>query len=484
VSTSETRGALLPSPSGDDPADLDASGLSAAFAAGRLSPEDALDSCLARTAQLNPMLNAIVALDADGARETARASTERWRKGAPLSPLDGVPITVKDNLFVAGLPATWGSRIFAEFVPDADELPVERLRRAGLVIVGKTNVPEFTSQGYTDNRLFGPTRNPWDPALTPGGSSGGAVASVASGMAPLALATDGGGSIRRPASHTGLFGLKPSVGRIARGRGFPAIMHDFEVVGPVARSIDDIELAMSILAGPDPRDPASGCWPDWRRPRAPLPSLRILWIAEFEGAPVDAEISDSVAQSCAILGELGHRIELGPPPFPVENLTRIWSVVVPTGLAWLMLPHWSRLDELMPALANAATAGAALRATDYAEALALVSELKRDLATAFESYDVILTPSAAALPWAAEKSHPEIIAGQPVGPRGHAVFTSFVNASGCPGLAVPGPPSRSGVPIGFQLVARRGQDELLVDLARDYVSESVAPRNRPAFHSG
>jgi aspartyl-tRNA(Asn)/glutamyl-tRNA(Gln) amidotransferase subunit A len=255
-------------------------------------------------------------------------------------------------------------------------------------------------------------------------------------------------------------------------------MHDFEVVGPVARSIADIELAMSVLAGPDPRDPASGCWPGWRRARARLPSLRILWVAEFPGAPVDAEISDSVANSCAMLGKLGHRIEPGPPPFSIENLARIWSVVVPTGLAWLIQPYWTRLGELMPSVAQAATSGAALLASDYAEALALVSELKRDLARAFESYDVILTPSAAALPWAAERSHPEIIAGQPVGPRGHAVFTSFVNASGCPGLAVPGPPPRSGLPIGFQLVAGPGQDERLIDLAGDYVAASLGRSRR------
>ena len=147
-------------------------------------------------------------------------SEARWRAGTPLSQLDGVPITVKDNMVVRGMRSTWGSALYSEFMPDADELPVARLRAAGAVIFGKTNCPEFTVQGYTDNLLFGPTRNPWNLALTPGGSSGGAVAAVSAGLCPIALATDGGGSIRRPASYTGLVGLKPSRGRVARAEGF------------------------------------------------------------------------------------------------------------------------------------------------------------------------------------------------------------------------------------------------------------------------
>ena len=168
-----------------------------------------------------------------------------------------MPLTVKDNIHVGGLRATWGSRLFADHVAAEDELAVARVRGQGAVIIGKTNCPEFTLQGYTDNLLFGPTRNPWNSRLTPGGSSGGAVAAVASGLAPLALATDGGGSIRRPASHTGLVGLKPSIGRVARVGGFPAILHDMEVIGPIARTTADAALLLSAIAGPDPRDRAS-----------------------------------------------------------------------------------------------------------------------------------------------------------------------------------------------------------------------------------
>src|SRR5215203_5153980 len=453
-----------------DPADLGATELTALFAKGSLSPLEALDAALARIGRLNPVLNAIVTLDPEGARAAARASTERWAKRTPLSPLDGVPVTIKDNLLVRGLRATWGSRLYADFVPDTDELPVARLRGAGAVILGKTNVPELTLQGYTDNPLFGPTRNPWDPALTPGGSSGGAVASVASGMAALALATDGGGSIRRPASHAGLFGLKPTVGRVARADGFPAILHDFEVAGPIARTVGDIDVAMAVLAGADPRDPASVGWPAWRHAFAgPTTPLRILHMPAFEDAPVDREIALSVGEAVRAIEALGHRVEPGTLPFGLADLTRIFTVVSQAGAAWVLRRTGQKAEQLTPAIRGLAENGAAGSAADYVEALALADRLKRALAAVFERYDVIVTPAAAALPWPAARSHPEEIDGKPVGPRGHAVFTAFANISGCPGLAVPCALSRSGLPIGMQMVGRRGDDELLLWLAGRYV---------------
>ena len=451
-----------------DPADLGASELSAFFATGELSPIDAVEAALARIERMNPVLNAVVTLDCEGARASARASSERWANQAALGPLDGVPVTIKDNLLVAGMRATWGSRLYADFVPDADELPVARLRAAGAVILGKTNVPELTLQGYTDNQLFGPSRNPFNPALTPGGSSGGAVASVASGMAPLALGTDGGGSIRRPASHTGLFGLKPTIGRVARADGFPAILHDFEVVGPIARNLDDIELAMSVLAGPDLRDSASLAWPIWRRPRATKSpeKQRILFISQFEASPVDPEVGASVDQAVQTFEDLGHCVESGSLDFAVDKLARIFAVVPQAGVAWLLRASGKDPQQLTPAIRAIAHDGAASTAAEYVEVLALANELKRALAATFERFDAVLTPAAAALPWPADRSHPEEIDGLPVGPRGHAVFTSFANISGCPGLALPCAPSRSGLPIGLQLVGPWGSDEELVSLGR------------------
>jgi aspartyl-tRNA(Asn)/glutamyl-tRNA(Gln) amidotransferase subunit A len=462
-----------------DVCDASACKLAAEFAAGTVSPIDALEACLSRIERLNPKLNAIVTLDSTGARNAAKESAARWRAGKPLSALDGVPITIKDNLFVAGMRATWGSRLFAERVPDADELPVARLRAAGLVIVGKTNVPEFTLQGYTDNLLFGPTRNPWNAALTPGGSSGGAVASVAGRMVPVAIGTDGGGSIRRPASHTGLVGLKPTTGRVARSGGFPAILHDFEVVGAIARTVADVSAVMAVLAGPDRRDPLSAAWPHWRNPEVEAARLRILYVPTFAASPVDPEIHASVAGAADALRQLGAHVQAGDVPFDFERVAQAFGTVATAGLVWLLRDHqWA--GRITPGMQAMADAGIKLTAADYAEALAVAHELKRRLTEIFDRFDMLLTPAAAALPWPAEESHPPTIAGQDVGPRGHAVFTAFANVAGCPGIALPCSPSRAGLPIGLQLVARPGSDETLIGLAKSYEAARPWRERRPS----
>jgi aspartyl-tRNA(Asn)/glutamyl-tRNA(Gln) amidotransferase subunit A len=464
----------------DDLCELTAVELSAKFRALSVTPAEALTVYRARIDRFNPRLNAIVTLDVEGARAAAEQSGERWRSGQPLSPLDGVPITVKDNLLVRGLRATWGSRVYESYVPDHDELPVARLRAAGLVTLGKTNVPEFTLQGYTDNRLFGPTRNPWDLRLTPGGSSGGAVASVASGMVPLAIGTDGGGSIRRPASHTGVVGLKPTTGRVARGRGFPAILHDLEVVGPIARDVADIAALMAIVAGSDQRDWMSLAWRRWSDLDG-SGATRILYVPRFARSPVDPEIAASVKNAAGVLSALGCEVDEGEAPFDVEETAHAFGVIGASGLAWLMRHRRAQVSLLTPDMQTMLDNGSKLTAADYADALAVAEHLKRTLAEFFGSFDVLMTPAAAALAWPAEQSHPQTIAGQPVGPRGHAVFTAFANMSGCPGIALPCSFSSAGLPIGFQLVAARGHDELLVALGRSY--EAVQPwlKRRPAL---
>lgn len=443
--------------------------LTSAYAARTLSPVEIVELCLDRIARINPAINAIVTLDAEGARSAARASAQRWRDGSQRGPLDGVPLTVKDSIPVKGLRATWGSAVFGAYIPEADELPVARLREAGAVILGKTNVPEFTLHGYTDNALFGPTRNPWDPRLTPGGSSGGAVASVAAGLAPVAIGTDGGGSIRRPASHTGLVGLKPTVGRVARANGFPVILHDFEVIGPIARNSADAALLLDAIAGPDPRDRASLAFGAFSCGLDDKPGAqRILYVPRFAGSPVDPEIARSVREAASRLSEIGHRVEEGEAPFDVDALNRIWPIISQAGLAWMFRRHGLPLERATPPLRDIAAAGAQLSAMDYVDALETVREICTRLAAAFATHDLIMTPSAAALPWPAPESHPPTIDDRPVGPRGHAVFTAFVNASGCPGISIPAEPSRGGLPIGFQLVGRYGADALLLRMARQY----------------
>ncbi len=440
------------------------------YQAGQCSPVEVVEAVLARIEKINPLINAITTLDVEGALTAARASERRWHNGTALGPLDGVPITVKDNILVKDLRATWGSRVYETFTPMVDELPIARLRSAGTVILGKTNCPEFTLQGYTDNLLFGPTRNPWNLELTPGGSSGGGVSAVSAGLGPVAIGTDGGGSIRRPASHTGLVGLKPSRGRVPRCDGFPAILLDFEAVGVIARTVVDVVSVMRAISDYDPRDPVASDISRHPFEVPAAPRCRIAFVPKFGESPVDPEIVRQVENAARALEGLGHTLEKGDAPFDFERVSEAWPVFSQVGLAWLVKQHPEWNGKINNTLDEMAVAGARRTATDYYDALEIVKELRSDLALFFESYDVIMTPSAAALPWPASEAFPPIIAGEQVGPRGHAVFTAFANMAGCPGINLPANPAENGLPIGFQLVGAPGKDGLLCAIGAQYES--------------
>jgi aspartyl-tRNA(Asn)/glutamyl-tRNA(Gln) amidotransferase subunit A len=437
---------------------LNAGELSAAYANG-LSPRSVVEATLARIRDINPKLNAIITLDEAGVANAAEASARRWKDGRPLGTLDGVPVTIKDNILAAGLRAIWGSRLYENFVPDKDELPVRRLREAGVVILGKTNVPEFTVHGFTHNEVFGTTGNPWDPALTPGGSSGGAVAAVASGMGTLAFGTDGGGSIRRPAAHAGLIGFKPSRDTVRRGKGFPAILHDFEVIGPIARSVNDIVSSMAVIAGPV-----------WQRllGESVAPRPRIAYAPSFGGTAVDPFIRDTVDRTVAGMRSFGINVELISPFNLAEPLGQIWPVISQTGVAWLLSQHQDWENRVAPAIAEMAVAGRKYGAKDYLNALDTIASTKRDFETMFERYDFLVTPSTAAMPWPAAEPHPTMIDGQPVGPRGHAVFTPVANALGLPAISLPCVVEDGALPVGLQMIAGQNRDWPLLAFAREY----------------
>ncbi|WP_205624058.1 amidase [Marinobacterium rhizophilum] len=465
---------------------LSAAQLSAAYAGGALTPVQVLAAIEQRIAALNPQLNAIVTANPAVAK-AAQASGERWAAGAPLSALDGVPVTVKDNIQVQDLVCSWGSKLFADYVPNVDELPVARMRAAGMLILGKTNVPEFTLEGYTDNPLFGVTRNPWNPDLTPGGSSGGAVAAVAAGFGPLAIGTDGGGSIRRPASHTGLVGFKPSIGAVARCNGLPPILLDFEVIGPIARTVADTRLLFELIAGPDDRDRkslfASGAATAESERAAAEPGtqkpLRILYVNDFGGNALDPEIAASVAGACDRLRALGHQVSEGPLPFSLDFVNAFWPVLGQVGVASLFERYPQARELASERFAGMAEAGAAVGAPAYLRALESIDAFRAQVTAAYGDIDIIMTPSAAALPWPAATPYPDHIDGREVGPRGHAIYTGWVNACGHPAINLPSAPSRTGLPIGFQLVGRFGSDRSLFDLAEQYEAKARADLGEP-----
>ncbi|WP_332738352.1 amidase [Hydrogenophaga sp.] len=454
-----------------------ATALAGAYRAGNVTPVEAVLSCLARIQQVNPQINAFVALR-EAVLDDAQASTERFRAGLPLSALDGLPLSIKDNLCTADMPTTWGCPSLRAHPPVArDELPVARARAAGALIVGKTNVPEFTLEGYTDNPLFGVTRNPWDLTLTPGGSSGGAVASVAAGCTPLALGTDGGGSIRRPASHCGLVGFKPSIGAIARGDGLPSLLLDFEVVGPMARRVADARLMFEVLRGPRSADRASLACHAARRPHQhPTRPARVLYVPTLSQAPVDPAILAACAVAANRLRDLGCEVETGELPLPIEALSRQWPTVGQIGLAAMFKATPSWRERASPKYRAMAAQGEAVGAAALWQLLEAVEQLRRDCAHLFETFDLIAMPSAAALPWPAQEPFPSVIAGQDVGPRGHAVFTGWVNAAGLPAVSVPTAPSVSGLPIGLQLIGPYGADDEVLNVAEAF--ERLCPWNQ------
>lgn len=445
--------------------------LAAAYRRGAVTPPQVLADCWARIDAVNPRLNALIAPRREASVADAAASAERFRQGRPLGLLDGIPLAVKDNIPSADQATTWGSPAGRAHRPPHDELVLARARAAGAVVVGKTNVPEFTLEGYTANPLFGTTCNPWNPALTPGGSSGGAVAAVASGMVPLALGTDGGGSIRRPASHTGLVGFKPSIGAIARQHALPPLLLDFEVVGPIARSVADVQLLFQAVRGPHPADRASLAVA--ARPPGP-DKLRVLYAPTLGGAPVDAEIAASCRAGVWRLAALGHTVEEGELPLDLGFMASGWPVVGQIGLAWLFgqHPHWAAgASAKYLALAEA---GRQVPAAQLWQMLEAVAQLRRDVAQLFTLFDLLVTPATAALPWPADEACPPQIDGQPVGPRGHAVFTGWVNAAGLPAVALPTAPSSAGLPTGLQLIADFGRDDELLALAARF--EAAAPQ--------
>jgi aspartyl-tRNA(Asn)/glutamyl-tRNA(Gln) amidotransferase subunit A len=438
-----------------------------------LTPLAVTQAVLARLDAVNPRLHAVVARRDDAVLAEAAAAARRFEQGAPLSPLDGIPLTVKDSLYLADLPTTCGTAALREHRPGHDELAAARARSAGALIVGKTNVPEFANDGYTANPLFGATGNPWNPALTPGGSSGGAVAAVAAGIGPLAIAQDGGGSIRRPASHTGLVGLKPSLSAWPRERTLPGLLLDFDVIGPVERSVADARLLFETLRGPSPVDRSSmaAAWAAAQpRPRGPL---RVLYVERLSHNPLDRQIADSCDRAVRRLAELGHRVERGELPLDVGLLLEAWPQIGQVGLAAMFAEHPAWEAQASAKYRDAAELGRQVPGPRVWQIMERVRRLRAESATLFERIDVIVMPAAAALPWPAEQAYPQVIEGKEVGPRGHAVYTGWVNAAGLPGLALPAAPSAEGLPIGIQLIGAYGSDSMLLDLGAAY--EAVAP---------
>jgi aspartyl-tRNA(Asn)/glutamyl-tRNA(Gln) amidotransferase subunit A len=450
-----------------------ASALASAIARKQLSPVEVVEAILDQIERLNPTLNAYCTVTAEQARQAAREAEQRVVRGEPLGLLHGVPVSVKDTLWTAGIRTTMGSAIYADFVPTEDAAVVARLKAAGAILLGKTTTPEFAHKGMTDSPLFGVTRNPWSLAHTCGGSSGGAAAAVAAGMGPLGVGTDEGGSIRIPASFCGVVGLKPTFGLIPRypiGRA-ELLTH----LGPLARTVQDVALFLTATAGRDDRD---GCSltsppPDYVRELAdPVGELRVAWSPTLGYAAVDPEVRRITEAAVQVLLDLGWRVEQANPGF--ADPARIAETFSHPGLAAILGEHLATWRERMdPTLIVLVEDGQRMSAVDVARALSQRQTLWERAYQFFQRYDLLVTPTVAVPPFAAGAPAPQAIAGQPISRRGWIPFTYPFNLTGQPAISIPCGWTADGLPVGLQLVGRRLEDGLVLRAAAGF--EAAAP---------
>ena len=441
-------------------------GVAAQVQAARVPALDVARAFCDRVEALNPSLNAIIGYERELVLDEARAVDARVAAGQRL-PLAGVPITVKDNIWIGGRRIAQGSRLFEHFIAPRDAWSVARLREKGAVVLGITNCSEFACKGVTTNPLFGATRHPDDPGLTPGGSSGGAASATAVGLGMAAIGTDAGGSVRRPAAHCGVVGLKPSSGIIPHPWGFAEPNFGVSVIGVLARTPADCVAVFRELIAFDAGDPAGVPIPfdagEWS---APLPrELRWAWSPHLGcGFPVDLDVLEHFERVIGQLQEAGCAIGRADPRWPDGVHAYPLLALQQAGLYAL---HGARSKAeralIDPDLNAQIDDGARHDAAAIAATVRRREPIVRALENFFDEYDLLIAPTAPVTAWPIE-SVPTMIGGQPVGPRGHAAFTPLFNYCGVPACSVPVGRVR-GLPVGLQIIGRRFDDALVMRAA-------------------
>lgn len=453
--------------------ELTAAQLVDGYRKGEFSPVEATRAALERAERIQPEVNAFVRLTAEEALTQARESADRWRRGEPAGLVDGVPVTVKDILLMRGAPTLKGSKALSEKGRwDEDAPSVARLREHGAVFLGKTTTPEFGWKGVTDSPLSGVTRNPHDPSRTAGGSSGGAAAAVALGAGPLALGTDGGGSVRIPAAFCGIFALKPTYGRVPLypASAFGTLAH----VGPMTRDAADAALMLDVIGAPDARD-WSGLGPTGASYTGVLAEgvqgLRVAYSPSLGGqVAVQPAVAAAVRRAVERLARLGAYVEEADPDFadPVDAFHTLWF----SGAARVTEHFGPHQRELLdPGLREICGLGARLSALDYLAAVDVRMDLGRRMGRFHESYDLLVTPT---LPLTAFEAGAETPKGS--GHRrwtGWTPFTYPFNLTQQPAASVPVGVDGDGLPVGLQIVAARHRDDLVLRAA--HALDGVTP---------
>ena len=455
---------------------LSATELVEAYRARRLSPVEVCRATLDRIASVDPQINAMVLVTEEAALVSARDSEQRWQAGRPCGPIDGVPTTIKDLMVVEGLPTRRGSLVYeTPEIAAADAPAVARLREAGAVFLGKTATPEFGWKGVTDCPAGGITRNPWNTACTPGGSSGGASAAAALGMGALHTGTDGGGSIRIPAGFTGIFGHKPTFGLVPAWP--PSPFAPVSHVGPMTRTVEDGALMLTVMAQPDSRDWYASV-PEARDYRLGLKAgvggLRIAFSPALGHATVHPEVAENVSKAARVFESLGAIVdEVDPPISPCrESFAHLWYVYAAKLLETIPGAKHGKID---PGLRKIAEEGGAVSLMDHVEAGMERVRMGMAMAEFHQKYDLLLTPSLPVPAFAAGRDFPEN-----TGDAAWIDWTPFsypFNMTGQPASSVPCGFTSDGLPTGLQIVGAKGKDDLVLRAAAAY--EAVAPFQMP-----
>ncbi|MFD9654913.1 amidase [Streptomyces mirabilis] len=444
-----------------------------AFARGEVSPLAHVGAVLDRAETDGAELGAFITVDRAGAIAAAKEATARIRREGPTvwrdAPLLGVPVSVKDLIATSGLRTTRGSWEHRDWVPDADPPAVERLRAAGAVIVGKTATSEFGWSGSGNSLLTGPVRNPWNPKLSAGGSSGGAAAAVAAGMGAVAVGTDGAGSVRIPAAFCGVVGFKPSFGRIPY---VPASPENLSHLGPLTRNVADAVLMTAVLAGPDPRDPYSvpSAPGEWDLPAYGGRPLRIGWIDSLGDPAPEPEIRVIACAAAAALAEAGHTVTEAAPPF--ADPYGVLETILAAAEAAATDP--ATAERAAPGRLRVAELGHRLSAVDLGRAERDRAELTERVRTAMADVDLLAMPTVPLVPFAAELDQPaEQVSKGRLPWLAWTPATYPFNLTGQPAISVPAGFTRHGLPVGLQLVGRWRADATVLAAARDL--ERVRP---------
>lgn len=465
-----------------DPIWMDAGTLTAMIRSRAISPVEVVEAVLARIERLQPSVNAFITVTAEEARAAAKRAEAAVMTGTPLGPLHGVPFSVKDVVATAGVRTTMGSVIFERAVPEADAVAVRRFRSAGAILIGKTTTSEFGHKPFTDSPLFGVTRNPWDLGRTAGGSSGGAAAAVASGQGPLALGTDGGGSVRIPASCCGIVGLKATLGRVPNPQA-PDLFATVAHTGPIARTVADVRLALDVVAGPDAGDPYARRAPAADdEPRPPLSALRLAWLPKVGNRLVDRDVLDRTERAVRELEHRGASVETIEVDF--ASYEEVIHVFVQAGLRARVgryLPEFA--DRVAPSLRETVERGAAWSAVDYQAALMRRTTLFREIERLFERFDFLLSPTLSRPAPSVDQDpfQPITIDGEVAGSIRGAwyPYTFPFNLSGHPAVSLPCGWSSDHLPIGLQIVGPWDADRRLLALAEVVEREQASGRRLP-----